>query len=223
MKKLSIQYDNFSETFSQSNQDYNASSRALFYKHLDANLSDKTVLDLACGDGTDLLEYALRGADCSGIDASSELVTIAQKRCPGIPIVVGDMESLPYADASFDLVVTKYAIQTLRQLDRTFSEISRVLKPNGRVVLLTVHPYRQFIERKTAYRNYFTQTVIDSVLFDGKVTAHEPTHTMQEYLSPGFLSRFSLTGLQEASDFPASERIGDKNYPCLLIVSANKR
>jgi uncharacterized protein (TIGR02246 family) len=62
------------------------------------------VLDVGCGAGTFLRMASERGARVFGIDASQDLVDLARKRLPGADLRVGDMEALPYDDASFDLV-----------------------------------------------------------------------------------------------------------------------
>jgi SAM-dependent methyltransferase len=74
--------------------------------HLLALNSGDRVLDLACGSGLALELAAVRGASCSGIDASGRLVAIAKDRLPHADIRVGDMNQLPWPDASFDVVTS---------------------------------------------------------------------------------------------------------------------
>ena len=62
------------------------------------------VLDVGCGAGAFLRLVAERGAAPSGIDASAALVELARARLPLADVRVGEMEHLPYDDASFDLV-----------------------------------------------------------------------------------------------------------------------
>src|SRR4051794_26386448 len=56
------------------------------------------VLDVGCGSGLALREAADRGAEVAGLDASEALVDIARRRAPGVEIVVGELEDLPFAD-----------------------------------------------------------------------------------------------------------------------------
>ena len=60
------------------------------------------LLDLACGAGLALELAALRGASCAGIDASPRLLAVAQDRSPEADLRVGDMNALPWDDASFE-------------------------------------------------------------------------------------------------------------------------
>src|SRR4051812_27780665 len=62
------------------------------------------VLDIGCGAGAFLRLVADRGGKPFGLDASEELVELARRRVPDADVRVGDMESLPYADDTFDLV-----------------------------------------------------------------------------------------------------------------------
>jgi ubiquinone/menaquinone biosynthesis methyltransferase len=103
------------------------------------------VLDLACGTGDIALETAAYGAEVLGIDVTPRMVEIAcakakRARQEGIwPIprfVVGDMRSLPVADASADVVTTGYGLRNVPALDEALDEIARVLKPGGRFLSL---------------------------------------------------------------------------------------
>src|SRR6185436_2445719 len=62
------------------------------------------VLDVGCGVGAFLRLVAERGGRPCGIDASQALLDVARSRLPDADLRHGDMEALPYADDSFDLV-----------------------------------------------------------------------------------------------------------------------
>src|SRR5438045_2407970 len=62
------------------------------------------VLDVGCGVGAFLSLVAARGARTFGIDASEALLELAGRRVPEADLQHGDMEALPYADDTFDLV-----------------------------------------------------------------------------------------------------------------------
>jgi SAM-dependent methyltransferase len=61
-------------------------------------------LDVACGSGLAIKLARLRGASCSGVDASASLVAVA--RDPACDIRIGDMHALPWDPASFDVVTS---------------------------------------------------------------------------------------------------------------------
>jgi SAM-dependent methyltransferase len=88
------------------------------------------LLDVACGSGLAIELARLRGADCCGVDASPRLVAVARDRSPGSDIRVGDMNALPWADRSFDVVTSFRGIWGTTP--GAVAEIYRVLRPGGR-------------------------------------------------------------------------------------------
>jgi len=89
------------------------------------------LLDVACGSGLAIELARLRGASCSGIDASPRLIAVARDRNPESDIRVGDMKALPWEPASFDVVTSFRGIWGTTP--EAVAEIHRVLRPGGRV------------------------------------------------------------------------------------------
>ncbi len=69
------------------------------------------VLDAGCGGGGASVLAARRGALVSGLDASEPLVEVARNRIPEGDFRVGDLETLPFADGSFDAVIAASSVQ----------------------------------------------------------------------------------------------------------------
>ncbi|RLE20916.1 MAG: hypothetical protein DRJ50_09985 [Actinobacteria bacterium] len=92
--------------------------------------SGDQLLDAACGSGLALEMAALRGAKCSGIDASQRLVAVAQDRSPDSDIRVGDMNDLPWDGETFDVVTSFRGIWGTTP--DAMKSIKRVLRPGGR-------------------------------------------------------------------------------------------
>lgn len=99
------------------------------HQALDVGAGDR-LLDLACGAGLALELAALRGAIVAGIDASPRLVAVANDRTFGGDIRTGDMNELPWDDASFDVVTSFRGIWATTP--NAIAEALRVLKPGGR-------------------------------------------------------------------------------------------
>jgi ubiquinone/menaquinone biosynthesis C-methylase UbiE len=93
-------------------------------------------LDIACGSGGALVLARERGAEVAGLDAAEALVAIARDRLPGARIEVGEMEALPFADASFDAVTGINAFQFAADPARALAEARRVCRPGGTVLAL---------------------------------------------------------------------------------------
>jgi SAM-dependent methyltransferase len=91
------------------------------------------LLDVACGSGLAIELARLRGADCSGIDASARLLAVARDRNPGSDLRVGDMNALPWDAASFDVVTSFRGIWGTTPA--AAAELYRVLRPGGRAGL----------------------------------------------------------------------------------------
>jgi SAM-dependent methyltransferase len=114
-------------------------TRAAFEAGLDAlGVGAGTrLLDVGCGAGLVLRLAADRGADVSGLDASEAMIAHAQRRVPGAPIVQGEIQDLPFADDSFDVVTGFNAFQYAARPAEALEEAVRVLVPGGRVLMLT--------------------------------------------------------------------------------------
>lgn len=103
------------------------------------------VLDAACGTG-DLAEaFADAGpASVCGVDFTTEMlrharIKAARKRPAGRPVPtyqLADVMSLPFGDASFDIVSIAFGIRNVTDPARTLREFRRVLRPAGRLVIL---------------------------------------------------------------------------------------
>ena len=92
--------------------------------------SDVRLFDVACGSGYACSVAAQRGATVTGLDASQNLIHIAQARTPDAEFVVGDMFELPFPDGSFDVVTSFNGIWA--GCEAALVEVRRVLRPGGR-------------------------------------------------------------------------------------------
>lgn len=108
------------------------------------------ILDCAAGIGTQLLGLAARGHDVAGADISAGALRRARlearRRGLSVPLTVADMQHLPFADASFDVILcADNAVAHLLEdeaLTDTLWEMSRVLRPGG-MALVTLRDYDQ--------------------------------------------------------------------------------
>ncbi len=92
------------------------------------------VADLGCGSGvfTDLLHQ--RGLNSVGLDLSPKLIALGRRKYPGVEFLEGDVEKLPFADASIDGVLLSGIVHHLPDPSGCAAEVFRVLKPRGRFV-----------------------------------------------------------------------------------------
>jgi ubiquinone/menaquinone biosynthesis C-methylase UbiE len=98
-----------------------------------------SVLDVGCGTGGLLSLMKRPGLKLAGVDLSSRMIAEARKRVgKAFDLRVADSEKLPWRPGTFDLVVTTDSIHHWPNPTRAFSEIKRVLKKNGHVVIADV-------------------------------------------------------------------------------------
>jgi ubiquinone/menaquinone biosynthesis C-methylase UbiE len=97
------------------------------------------VLDVACGAGQIAIPMARAGADVVGVDIASNQIAQARARAQAAGLEVrfdeGDAEELPYANASFDLVVTLIGAMFAPRPERVAAELLRVCRSGGRIVM----------------------------------------------------------------------------------------
>src|SRR5690349_4561919 len=93
------------------------------------------VLDVACGTGGVALRAARTGADVAGTDISADQLAKARRAAAAegleIQLDEGDCQQLPYADASFDAVVSAFGAVFAADHARTAAELARVCRPGG--------------------------------------------------------------------------------------------
>ena len=104
------------------------------FVRLSGLLPGARVADLGCGSGvfTELLRQ--HGYASVGLDISPKLVALGRSKYPGLDLVEGDAENLPFENQSFDGVLLSGLVHHFPDPRRLVAEVGRVLKPGGRFV-----------------------------------------------------------------------------------------
>lgn len=229
MNEILKQYNNISEVYSDNFKTQDEIGNKRFYEFLSSiNLKGKWLLDVGCGDGSDLINFEKMAAIPSGIDPSEKFINSAKEKSPHLTFLIGKGEELPFPEKTFDVIVSKYALQTSTNIPKILEEVARVLKPKGYFIFLTKHPIRQFLEKINTYKdkeniNYFEQKIVDSFIYEKKIHLQEPSHALSEYFSKEVLKNFDLTDFLEDSDFPSSEQINNYVYPTFFVAKLRRR
>jgi SAM-dependent methyltransferase len=102
--------------------------------------ANTSVLDIGCGSGIFCEMAAKRGARVSGLDASEPLLAIARERVQGGDFRTGEMEELPYADQTFDVVTGFSSFQFAANPVNALQEASRVSRTGSVVIAVFGKP-----------------------------------------------------------------------------------
>jgi ubiquinone/menaquinone biosynthesis C-methylase UbiE len=100
------------------------------------------ILDAGCGTGLNLRHLP---AGSVGLDINPRNIAVVSARVPGCAVVLGDVEAMPFPDASFGTVVCTEVLEHIPEPERALGEIERVLRPDG--VLIGSVPAHSLIWR----------------------------------------------------------------------------
>ena len=176
-----------------------------------------TVLDLGCGTGRHALWLAAAGATVTAVDFSDGMLAEARKK-PGANLVrwvAHDLHTpLPFADGTFDRVVSGLVLEHLHELDGFFAEARRVLKAGGRAVISAMHP-AMFL-RGTQAR--FTDPASGELVRPGSVP-----HSVGAFVMAAVRAGFRLEAVDEyAPDEAFAERYSRAGkyvgWPMLVVL-----
>lgn len=107
-----------------------------------------SILDIGCGDGVFLKHAGRLGADVCGVDTSTPGLLLAKELADSNELVTGSANHLPFASSTFDMIVMINIVDYLPDCGNAISEVERVLKPGGK--LLISSPVDVDLERERA-------------------------------------------------------------------------
>lgn len=157
-------------------------------------------LDAACGTGRHARRLVQLGHDVLGIDLTPEMLAQAAAGVPEARFAAADLRDIPAEDATFDLVVCGLALAHLDDLDAGVTELARVLRDGGRLVVSVLHPFQTHLGWHAAFA--------DADGRRGFVREHPHTHA--DYLDAFAAAGLRVRGCQEpalsADHAPAKRR-----------------
>jgi SAM-dependent methyltransferase len=108
------------------------------------DLAGARVLDVACGTGNTAIPAARAGAEVMGVDIVPHLLEQARQRAArehlNAHFEEGDAEQLRFSDASFDILITMFGAMFAPHPERVASEMLRVVRPGGRIIMANWTP-----------------------------------------------------------------------------------
>lgn len=170
------------------------------------------ILDAGCGHGNYVIdELKDRIGNTVGIDADPSCT--AKNVCLD-EIVYGRLEQLPFADLSFDAVISLWVLEHLEEPDKTFAEIHRVLKPGGFFAFVTPNRHAAIVAVRRVMKPSFAKRLVkrlygrdDQDTFD----VHYRANTIGRLSEVARKVGFSVTSLNENAD-PSYTSFGAVTY-----------
>ncbi|WP_010137441.1 class I SAM-dependent methyltransferase [Oceanicola sp. S124] len=99
------------------------------------------VLDLGCGEGRFCRLLSAQGHAVTGIEPTPSLLARARSLDPQGRYVRAGAEALPFADASFGLVISYLTLIDIDDIGAAIAEAARVLRPGGRLLIANINPF----------------------------------------------------------------------------------
>ena len=181
------------------------------------DVSGLSALDLGCGTGRHSVWLASAGATVTGIDFSEGMLEAARRKTGAetVRFLAHDLhQPLPFADETFDRVVSGLVLEHLRELDAFFTEARRVLRPGGRAIVSAMHP-AMFLKGVQAR---FTDPDSGEKVQPGSVA-----HSVGDFVMAAVRAGFTLEGVDErapdadfAARYPRAEKYVD--WPMLVVL-----
>ena len=133
---------------------FNASLRR-YVAHVARPKEGMKVLEIGCGTGTNLELFAESGCEVAGIDLSPSMMDLAKKKLGNrADLRHGDASEMPFADGSFDLVLSFLTLHEMPPAVRApvVKEIVRVAGGDGKALFIDYHPGRNSFPKGWFYR-----------------------------------------------------------------------
>lgn len=188
-------YDEFAEVYSAANEVslFNAHYERPAMLNLAGDVDGRRILDAGCGSGPLSAALRDRGAVVSGFDRSAAMIELARRRLgESADLMVHDLaERLPYADATFEDVVASLVLHYLMDWSGPLSELRRVLKPGGRLLVSVNHPMVYPFSSPEDFDYFGVVEYSYDVEYDGREVIfthwHRPLQAMSEaFTAAGF-------------------------------------
>ena len=204
---------------------------------LGPSVAGKDVLEIGCGGGQCSVYLAEKGARAVGVDLSSKQLEharrFAEERRVDVRFVESNAEDLSmFADESFDLVFSAYALGFVQDIGRTFREAFRVLRPGGLFAYSWSSPFYVCVTRDPdgtlrVTRSYFDRNPIVSAEKEGREVDFYRTYG--DWLRFLVEAGFVVTDLLEPEPLPQENTYRDvfpmdqiRQVPGTIIWQARK-
>jgi ubiquinone/menaquinone biosynthesis C-methylase UbiE len=174
-------YDDFSDWYERERgQGYHRMLDDLEMRICAPLATGRRVLEAGCGTGLILGRLAQHADSAWGVDLSPGMVRVAKQR--GLNVVLGSVTDLPFADDSFDLVCSFKVLAHVPDIGRALSEIARVTRPGGQMVLEFYNPWSlRYVAKRIAGPQPISEGRTEADVY----TRWDAPHALSKLLPPG--------------------------------------
>jgi ubiquinone/menaquinone biosynthesis C-methylase UbiE len=174
-------YDDFSEGYERERgRGYHRMLDDLEMRICAPLVMGRRVLEAGCGTGLILGRLAGHADSAWGVDLSPGMVRMAKQR--GLNVVLGSVTDLPFADNSFDLVCSFKVLAHVPDIGRALSEIARVTRPGGQMVLEFYNPWSlRYVAKRLAGPQPISEGRTEADVY----TRWDAPHVLSRLLPPG--------------------------------------
>ena len=149
----------------------------------------RAILELGCGTGKNTTLLAQIGQQVQALDFSEGMLTQARAKvqAPNVTFTAADLtQPWPCASGSVDLIVGNLVLEHIADLGPVFAEAARVLQPGGELLLVELHPFKQYIGGKAVFEHGQEQVEITAFV-----------HNISDFLGAAARSGLALLDLKE--------------------------
>ena len=140
------------------------------------------MLEIGCGIGTVVFELSRQGYDVTGTDISQVAIEYGRAKYQGVRLEVLPAEELPFADGTFDIVLSFDLFEHIARVDRHVSEVGRILKPSGYYLFQTPNKLASVVSETLIHKSFKWRRVHPSL--------HSPGQLRRRLARHGFETRF---------------------------------
>ena len=223
-------YDSFAEAYTAATETnlINACYERPAMLALAGDVAGRRILDAGCGSGPVMAALRDRGAIVTGFDKSAGMLQLARRLGGDADLQVADLVGpLPFPDGTFDDVIASLVLHYLEDWGPALTELRRVLKPGGRLIVSVDHPFAITLMHREAGReaDYFATTNLTAEWTAGGQTAlmsfwHRPLHAMTDAFSA---AGFQISIISEPHPVPEARELfpdelaGRTSFLCFLF------
>jgi ubiquinone/menaquinone biosynthesis C-methylase UbiE len=189
------------------------------------NVKGKKILDFGCGTGIYAKLLTKKGAKVSGFDISKTMLDIAKKENPKLDLKFGSGYKIPFKE-KFDIVNCSLVLEHIKDWNKAFKEVYRVLKPNGIFVFSINNPVGNATKRiknkgkkYTTIQDYFSEKVryiswtmnkgLKNEMIEKVPNYHKTYETIINII---LRNKFELIGYKDAIPIEKAKKLFPKRY-----------